>query len=670
MGKLRANSEIISDKSKNPVTTSTYIKHGNQWLDDAVNNAIGAAASKADKTYVDSELTKKANKSDTDAALSSKADKSALEAINASVSANTSNIQGLSTESTVLSARMDEFTKLEEGSTTGDAELADGRVGADGKTYDNIGGAIRGQVTDLKSDLNQLDGDMQTAGIVADVFLNDMRVTGFVKANGLFSTNTDWNRTDYIPVYKQFTLSLDNALALDVSVGYNIAYFDKNKVLVSGFAFENEGAFNKTYNVPNGVCYIIVSNPVASNSDNDYARTFVDNGLNEMKISLSNLEDSLMKHIDLLSLYVDGFVKADGTINTSNTDWHRTDYIPVARQFTLTMGNACGLSETVGWNIAFFDENKNFVSGISFGKDGVFENTYSVPNDVRYVVVTNNKSYTTENEFIVTFGKENNANYIVVDKNGKGDFTTVTDAVNSAVDGDVIFVKSGDYTNEHIQGWGKTLSIIGENPLNTILSCDDNTYENPTLEFSVGVLKNLTIKRNNVDGSGYAFHCEDDYQFNKSLFVENCIFVSPKGNSVGMGMRGGCKIVFKDCQFLNTENQGSCFYLHDADEEQYKGTFDIDFVNCLFSNLGNYIMSLQSQEVDGSIINFGFVNCRFYGNGSHIVPYIATTNYDGGVSTNSADWNGLINWRLKATSNGNNLTALNTLPTYSGIATN
>lgn len=155
MGKLRANSEIISDKSKNPVTTSTYIKHGNQWLDDAVNNAIGAAASKADKTYVDSELTKKANKSDTDAALSSKADKSALEATNASVSANTSNIQGLSTESTVLSARMDEFTKLKEGSTTGDAELIDGRIGSDGKTYDNIGGAIRGQVTNLKSDLSK-----------------------------------------------------------------------------------------------------------------------------------------------------------------------------------------------------------------------------------------------------------------------------------------------------------------------------------------------------------------------------------------------------------------------------------------------------------------------------------------------------------------------------------
>ena len=116
-----------------------------------------ALASKANKSEVDAALAGKANKSEVDAAIENKADKSAFEAINASVSVNTSNIQELSTESTVLSARMDEFTKLEEGSTTGDAELIDGRVSADGKTYDNIGGAIRGQVTDLKSDLTNID---------------------------------------------------------------------------------------------------------------------------------------------------------------------------------------------------------------------------------------------------------------------------------------------------------------------------------------------------------------------------------------------------------------------------------------------------------------------------------------------------------------------------------
>ena len=54
----------------------------------------------------------------------------------------------------LLSARMDTFTQLPSGSTSGDAELIDIRVGADGVTYPTAGDAVRGQVSDLKSDLS------------------------------------------------------------------------------------------------------------------------------------------------------------------------------------------------------------------------------------------------------------------------------------------------------------------------------------------------------------------------------------------------------------------------------------------------------------------------------------------------------------------------------------
>lgn len=52
-----------------------------------------------------------------------------------------------------LESRMNTFTSLSEGSTTGDAELQDIRVGANGTTYSTAGDAVRGQYSQLKEDL-------------------------------------------------------------------------------------------------------------------------------------------------------------------------------------------------------------------------------------------------------------------------------------------------------------------------------------------------------------------------------------------------------------------------------------------------------------------------------------------------------------------------------------
>ena len=81
--------------------------------------------------------------------------------VNARTAADTNLQTQITTESNTrasvdsqLSTRIDSFTSLSSGSTTGDAELIDGRVGFDGQQNNNIGGAIRTQISDLQSSVD------------------------------------------------------------------------------------------------------------------------------------------------------------------------------------------------------------------------------------------------------------------------------------------------------------------------------------------------------------------------------------------------------------------------------------------------------------------------------------------------------------------------------------
>lgn len=75
--------------------------------------------------------------------------------IDSEVATQNTSISNIQSQQNVLKQRMDTFTKLPSGSTSGDAELQDIRVGANGITYNTAGDAVRGQYSQLKEDLSE-----------------------------------------------------------------------------------------------------------------------------------------------------------------------------------------------------------------------------------------------------------------------------------------------------------------------------------------------------------------------------------------------------------------------------------------------------------------------------------------------------------------------------------
>ena len=96
----------------------------------------------------------------------------------------------------VLVARMDTFSSLPSGSTSGNAELLDIRVGYDGQTYDSAGDAVREQVEDIHDDLDKLNQTMYGEYAVAFNY-----TTGYyISSWGSIEENSDFAYSDPIPV--------------------------------------------------------------------------------------------------------------------------------------------------------------------------------------------------------------------------------------------------------------------------------------------------------------------------------------------------------------------------------------------------------------------------------------------------------------------------------------
>ena len=140
--------------------------------------------------------------------------------------------------------RIDSFTKLANGSTTGDAELIDGRIGADGLTYDNIGGAIRTQISNINDKINKSTSVIEYKNILS---YGDMKeITHFSGSNlsqetkGIRATSTSATTLLYTNV--PFKIKADTSYVLILSL-----VSDSNVTITT--ALYNDGVYYSTNNV-------------------------------------------------------------------------------------------------------------------------------------------------------------------------------------------------------------------------------------------------------------------------------------------------------------------------------------------------------------------------------------------------------------------------------------
>lgn len=134
------------------------------------------------------------------------------------------------------------------------AELSDIRVGVDGTVYPSAGDAVRGQITDVKEDFDNLTADLPSDSVVvSDSVILQNTQTRFLD-NGTTTTGSSWDGwyvSDYIDVsngaaVRAYTIS---------STSPSIVEYDSQKNII-GTESIGQGYTGKNYTADDNVSYV------------------------------------------------------------------------------------------------------------------------------------------------------------------------------------------------------------------------------------------------------------------------------------------------------------------------------------------------------------------------------------------------------------------------------
>lgn len=221
--------------------------------------------------------------------------------------------------------RIDSFTKLEEGSTTGDAELIDGRVGADGSTYSTLGEAIRNQI---KTSINEFVALPYT--LTSGYYING--------SNGALVVHTsNYSASDYIKLIPGATKIYVSNVNYNANDAAGLAFYNDDKKFMGGYLYNFDTDIE--IDVPSEAKYFRFTLK-EGRTGKVVVYQDINNIIHSHNSEIDNIKNSLFSEIDIVEDRTNYYIDANGNC-ISQTGYKVSEPITVNKN-TILFINATG----------------------------------------------------------------------------------------------------------------------------------------------------------------------------------------------------------------------------------------------------------------------------------------------------------------------------------------